>query len=449
MRQATMYTTIFGKDGLVQKTYETGLVPDSKEQEMFVVNIYPRKEYQRIDGFGAALTESAGYTLARMSEENCKKVVEAYFGKDGIGYTLGRVHMDSCDFSIDNYCAVRNSEDPSFGDFTLERDGKYVQPLIRQCSDALGKPVSLLLSPWSPPAFMKDTGMRNGGGHLKEECYQSYADYIVKYLTEYRKLGIPVSCMTVQNEPLAVQTWDSCVYSAEEEKVFLRDYLYPTLQANGLGEVAIYIWDHNKERVYERTKDIVDETTRDMIAGVAYHWYSGDHFETLQMVTEDYPELKLMHSEGCVELARYGAGAGNDMGHAMKYAHDMIGDLNHGMNSWIDWNLVLDEIGGPNHVENFCGAPIICDTTTDTVEVKPMFHAIAHFSKYIKPGAVRIGCSSYSPDLEITAARNPDGSCALVILNHSDQRKWAVLRVEGKVTRLMIPADSVSTVVIK
>lgn len=448
MKKATMYTTILD-GGIRQETYETSLVPDCKAQEMNVVNLYPQKRYQVIEGFGAALTESSGYTLARMSRERQKEVVEAYYGKDGIGYTLGRVHMDSCDFSISNYCAVENPDDPAFGDFTLERDAKYVQPLIKMAADALGKPVDLLLSPWSPPAFMKETGVRNGGGHLRKECYQAYADYVVKYITEYRKRGIPISCMTVQNEPLAVQTWDSCEYTAGEEKEFLRDHLYPALQQNGLGHIALYIWDHNKERVYERTCDIIDETTKDMVAGVAYHWYSGDHFETLQMVREDFPGLKLMHSEGCVELARGAEHARDDMRHARMYAHDLIGDLNHGMNSWLDWNLVLDEMGGPNHVGNFCNAPVICDTKTDTVEFKPMFYAIGHFSKYIRPGAVRIGCSGFSPEMEVTAAQNPDGSNVLVILHQGDSRKGIYLRTEGKVTRLVLPGNSISTVVLE
>lgn len=448
MKKATMYTTVFGKDGVTQAVYETSLIPDVKAQEMDVVNVYPQKKYQTIEGFGAALTESAGYTLARMSPEKQREVVEAYYGKDGIGYTMGRIHMDSSDFSIGNYCAVNNPDDPAFSDFTLDRDEKYVQPLVKMAGEALGEPVTLLLSPWSPPAFMKETGVRNGGGRLSRECYQAYADYVVKYITEYRKRGIPIARMTVQNEPLAVQTWDSCEYTAKEEKEFLRDYLYPALQQNGLGHIELYIWDHNKERVYERTCDIVDETTKEMVSGVAFHWYSGDHFETLQMVREDYPALKLMHSEGCVELARGAEHARDDMRHARMYAHDLIGDFNHGMNSWIDWNITLDEEGGPNHVGNFCNAPVICDTRTDEVEFKPMFHAIGHFSRYIKPGAVRIGCSSFSSEVEVTAAQNPDGSVAVVLLYTGAGRKMIHLRMEGKITRVVVPQNSISTVMI-
>ncbi len=449
MKQLVMETTILKGSEVAKQRYETGLIPDVKNFEMEVVNLYPQKTYQTIEGFGAALTESAGYALSRMSEENFERVVQACYGEGGLGYTLGRVHMDSCDFSLGNYCAVTSPDDPAFGDFSLKRDAQYVQPLVKRVFAAAGKPVGLLLSPWSPPAFMKETGVRNGGGHLKPDCYQAYASYIVRYLTEYEKARIPIRFMTVQNEPLAVQTWDSCEYTPQEEKTFLKDFLYPALQENGLGHIGIYIWDHNKERVYERTRDIVDETTKNMIEGVAYHWYSGDHFETLSMVREDYPDLKLMHSEGCVELARFGENAGDDMRHAKMYAHDIIGDLNHGMNSWIDWNLALDEIGGPNHVGNYCGAPVICHTDTDTVEFKPMFDAIGHFSRYIRPGAVRIGHSCYSSEIEMTAARNVDGSCVAVLLYSGGQRKPVQFRVEGKTAHLMLPGNSISTVILK
>lgn len=449
MKQVCIHSTIFENDQIRTRDYETGLIPDEKRQEMQVVNLYPDKEYQKIRGFGGAFTESAGYAFSRMSSEKQKQVIDTYFGAEGIGYTIGRVHMDSCDFSLGNYCAVEKEDDPDFGDFSLERDGRYVQPLIRRASEALGSPVPLLLSPWSPPAFMKDTGMRNGGGHLKRACYQAYADYIAKYICEYRKLGMNIAWMTVQNEPIAVQTWDSCEYTPEEEKEFLRDYLYPTLKKKGLEQIGLYIWDHNKERTYERTRDLMDDTTKEMIAGVAYHWYSGDHFDTLSMVREDFPQLELMHSEGCVELARFGDSAGTSSEHAFRYAHDIIGDLNHGMNYWIDWNLVLDENGGPNHVDNFCGAPIICDGSSDTVIKKPMLHAIAHFSRYIKPGAVRIASSVYCRELELTAAKNPDGSVILVAMNTGNDTKTVNLRIEGKTTRLMFWGSSISTAIIK
>ena len=323
-------------------------------------------------------------------------------------------------------------------------------PVLREIQEVMGgRDLSLLFSPWSPPQEMKDTGERNGGGHLLKEWYASYAAYLAEYLSGYKKAGFPVWALSVQNEPLAVQTWDSCEYSAAEEKEFLKDYLYPALQAAGLSEVGIFIWDHNKERAYERTREIVDETTAPMVAGVAYHWYSGDHFETLGLIGEDYPDLTLIHSEGCVELVRADLPAGTNVDQALRYAHDIIGDLNHGMNRWFDWNLILDPMGGPNHVGNYCAAPMHCDIEKDEVWKNDTYEAIAQFSRFILPGAKRIAFSSFSKEIEVTAAKNPDESLILVAMNTGEKDLWAHLRLEGKVARVYLPAKGIATVKIE
>ena len=435
-------------EGSVQPChYTSALIPDTKDAELAVVNLYPRKRCQTIEGFGAALTEAAGYVLARMSAEKRQEVLDACYGPKGLGYTLGRVSIDSCDFSLGHYCAA-GADDTAFADLSLARDAKYVQPLIRAAEQAAGQAVPLLLSPWSPPAAYKDTGARNGGGHLRPEAYARYAGYLAAYLAAYRAAGFTVRALTVQNEPLAVQTWDSCQYTAAQEKAFLRDALWPALQAKGLGDVEIYIWDHNKERVYERACEIVDDTTAKMVAGVAFHWYSGDHFDALRLTREDFPALKLMHSEGCVELTRWGAGAGSELEQAWQYAHDMAGDFAAGMNSWIDWNLVLDPQGGPNHVGNFCGAPVHCDPAAGTVVYKPTYAAIGQFSRYVRPGAVRIGSSCYTAALEQVAFCNPDGSVAAVLLNRGPARQIS-LRMEGQTARVPLPAQSICTLTLR
>ena len=442
-------TTVFDGPEVREEKYVTGLIPDEKNQEMCVVNLYPEKEYQKIEGFGAALTEAAGYAVSSLPPDRQEELMKLCYGPDGLNYTIGRVHMDSCDFSLGNYSASEEMSGPDFPDFSLSRDREYVLPLIAKAENAAGKPVRLLLSPWSPPAFMKDTGTRNGGGHLRRDMYALYAAYIVRYIREYRREGADIACMTIQNEPLAVQTWDSCEYTAGEEKEFLRDYLYPAMKAAGLTDVGIYIWDHNKERAYERACDIIDDDTRPMIEGVAFHWYTGDHFETLQLVREDFPELKLIHSEGCVELLRKDIPSGDENEQAFRYAHDLIGDLNGGMNRWYDWNLALDEKGGPNHVGNYCAAPVHCDTQKGTFRLSHSYYAIAHFSRYIMPGAVRIGKSVYTQDIEVTAAKNPDGSIAAVLMNRTDRPKFVNLRVLRMTTRLVLPAKSIQTLVIE
>ena len=416
--------------------------------EMKVVNIYPDIEYQEFEGFGGALTDASGYVYSCMSEENRKKIIDSYFGEEGNCYTLARTHIDSCDFSVEMYQAVNNADDTEFESFSVKRNDKYIIPLLDAANAKANKPLKIMFSPWSPPDFMKTTGERKKGGSLKKECRQAWAKYICKYINEYRGRGYNVDRITIQNEPLAVQTWDSCVYSSEEEKVFLRDFLYPELIASGLQDIEVNIWDHNKERMFERACDIIDDETDKMVQGIAFHWYSGDHFEAISLVREKFPDKKITFTEGCVEYYKFGENA-SQLANAQMYAHDIIGNINAGMNAFIDWNIILDEKGGPNHVGNFCDAPIMCNIVEDKIEKRLSFHYIGHFSKYIKPGAKRIAFTKYTDKLDITTLKNIDGSIICVLMNRTNEDINVMIRVKGESVKLNIPANTISTGIIK
>ncbi len=420
-------------------------VKNDNNCEMNAVNLYEKIQYQIFEGFGGAATEAAAYTWAQMSPEKQEELLEAYFGKGGCNYKFVRLSLDSCDFSLNHYQAVNDPEDTKFKSFSLERDEKYVIPFLRAAEKKAGEKLNILLSPWSPPAFMKTTGQRNFGGKLKPECRGAWAEYICRYIEEYGKLGFEVKMLTIQNEPNAKQTWDSCLYTGAEEKAFLKEFLYPAIKRHGL-DIDLYIWDHNKERALERTLEIVDEQTRSMLKGVAFHWYTGEHFDTLRMIREIYPELKLAFTEGCVEYSRFDSG--NRLAHARMYAQDIIGNLNAGMNFSIDWNLYLDQHGGPNHVSNFCDAPIHCNTETGELDYKLSYNYLKHFSKYIQPGSVRIGSSKYTERMEVTAFKNPDGSIACVFLNKGDKTLPLSVRFSGKVLSTELPGDAIATLVI-
>ena len=415
---------------------------DNKDAAMQVVNIYPDIEYQTFHGFGGAITEAAGYAFSKLGKENQQKVLENYFGAEGNRYSMIRGHIDSCDFSLNNYTAMTDPQDLEMKSFSLERDEQYIFPLMKAARDMIGEQFDLMLTPWSPPAFMKTNGERNNGGKLKPEFRAFWAEYICKYIKEYEKRGFNVNRMTVQNEPEAVQTWDSCVFNAEEEKEFLRDYLYPALVKNDLSRVKINIWDHNKEIMFERAKAIIDEETDKMIDGIAFHWYTGDHFEAVGLTRDAYPKKELIFTEGCVEYSRFDA---SQLQNAQMYAHDIIGNLNAGMTGFIDWNILLDEKGGPNHVNNYCDAPIMCDTTNDKFEEKLSFHYIGHFSKYLIKDAKRIAYTKYTDKLEMTALKNPDGSIVLVILNRNECDMPVALRVNRKVAEFVVPKNSIVT----
>lgn len=412
---------------------------------MHVVNIYPEVRYQKIRGFGGAFTEAAAHNYAMMSSKRKQEIQKAYFSEKGLNYNLGRLHMNSCDFALGNYTYIEEGDD-KLESFDISHDTEEIIPFINEAQKNAANQMEFLMSPWSPPAFMKTNNDMNHGGTLKREYYKAWADYYVKFIQEYAKQGIKIGYITVQNEPEAVQTWDSCTYSAEEESDFVSGYLGPALEKAGLLEVKIFVWDHNKEEGYARMKAVIaDSDTRKYVSGTAMHWYTGDHFEAIELILKQYPEMEVFFTEGCVEYSRF-ADSG-EIDKAEMYAHDILGNLNAGISASLDWNLLLDEKGGPNHVGNFCAAPIMCDSKNDTFEKRLSYYYIGHFSRYIKPRAVRIGYTRYTDKIEVTAFSNPDGQRVAVLLNKSKDDVEVTLR-EGKVGReIVVGANSIITVI--
>lgn len=413
--------------------------------EMSLIKIYPDIKEQKITGFGGAMTEASAYVFSRMSNEKQKELLELYFGETGNQYNFARLPIQSCDFSLGNRSYVEEG-DEELKSFSIAEDFRYQIPLIKKALEK-NKEIQFLASPWSPPAFMKTNNDMNHGGKLIEKYYSAWAKLMVKYLLAYRAEGIVISRITVQNEPAAEQEWDSCLYTGEEEGIFAVCHLRKELDKAGLTDVKILIWDHNKDQIIERCEQsFAVEGAKTAIAGIAYHWYSGDHFEALQYVSRKYPDKEIIFTEGCVEYSRFAASDQTE--NAEMYAHNIIGDLNAGMSGFLDWNLLLDHQGGPNHVYNFCDAPIMCNCDADTIDVKLSYYYIGHFSRFIKPGAVRLLTSSYNKALECAAFENPDGERLAVILNAGEEEQVFSLYMEGKATKMYLEGHSIMTAVI-
>lgn len=417
-----------------------------EERENELINFYPHIEYQKMEGFGGAITDSAGYVYSLMNESQKQEMIQKYFGGEDMKYRFVRIPIDSCDFSLEHYEADSDEEDVDFDKFSFERVEKYILPMLDAAEKAYGGHLDIMLSPWSPPAYMKTNGERNYGGKLKAGYEARWAEYICRYIEEYRARGYQVTKLTLQNEPKAVQTWDSCVYTAKEQKRFLKDYMWPALKAHSLSDIEIYIWDHNKERALEWAEEIIDEETSSMIAGVAFHWYSGDHFEALQMIKERFPDKKLLLSEACIEYSKFEAT--DYLRNAQKYAHDMIGNLNAGMNTFLDWNLVLNEVGGPNHVGNYCDAPFLFDTEKKVLTESNILGHLWHFTHFIESGGVRIGVSRYCDELEMTAFKNGK-SIVFVILNRTHKEIPAYIRIKDQCAEITVQPESISSGVIE
>lgn len=413
-------------------------VLDRGDIENKMICVFPDLEYQEIKGFGGAFTEAASTTLDKLSKENRDKILKLYFDeKDGIGYNFGRIHINSCDFSLGNYCCV-DEGDAELKSFNVSRDEKSLIPMIK---DAMKyNKIEFFASPWSPPAFMKTNGKMNEGGKLKKEYYDTWAEYYVKFIECYKERGIDITTVSVQNEPKATQTWDSCVYTAEEERDFVKYHLGEKMANIG---VNILFWDHNKERVVERARIVLgDKDAEKYISGIAVHWYSGDHFEQLNMFNKLYPDKDIVFSEGCYEYSR---GASDTVKIGERYAHDMIGDFNNYCNVFCDWNLILNESGGPNHVGNFCDAPIMADTVNDVIDIHDSYYYIGHFSKFVKKGAKRIGSSKWSHNVDTVSFKNPDGTIVTVVLNMTDDETDFHISIEGTVIKAKAEAHSIAT----
>lgn len=418
---------------------------DKVHQELNLMNLYPAAEQQAVGFFGGAITDAVGAILEAIPYEKAREILSAYYGPDGIGYRAIRTHLDSCDFATEQYCAMSDPEDKELRSFSIDHDKARIIPWIKLAYELAGEALPVMLSPWSPPTFMKTNRTRAGGGKLKKEYYGMWARYICRYIQEYRAEGIHVTAISIQNEPNAVQTWDSCIFSAEDEKQFLSCHLHPALVASGLEDIAVYIWDHNKERLYDRACSVIDETTDSKVQGIAFHWYSGDHFDALRLVRERYPDKLLTFSEGCIEYSRFD---GNQLRNAQMYGHDMVGNFLAGMNNFVDWNICLDEKGGPNYANNLCEAPVFCNLKTYEIEYKLSFDYIAHFSKYIATGAVKIGSTVYSEKIEAVAFKNPDGKIVVVVLNRMEEDHQLTLRLKGQIADLTAAPNSISTIVI-
>lgn len=431
----------------------------SSDSEVAVVNIFDEIEYQKILGFGGAFTESSAYNYSLLTDENKKKFMEMYFDREkGIGYNFGRTHINSCDFSLDIYSYVQNG-DKTLETFDISRDKKYIIPFIKDALKYCNDELVLFASPWSPPEYMKDNQSVIGGGKLLEEYKKVWALYYAKYIKAFAENGIRISALSVQNEPMAKQTWESCNYSAQEEKEFLEKYLIPTLNKENLSDIKIILWDHNKERIYDRTEKILkdNKALSDRIWAVGHHWYTGDHFDGLRLVHEQFRK-PLICTEFCCSLAD------DLLSAAERYAKEISGNFNNFEIASCDWNLLLNDKGGPFHnrskttvavpgvvfddVSGGCLAPVLRNCETNELQFTPIYYYIGHFSKYLKRGARRIATTKYTDALDVCAFRNPDDEIVCVILNSSNLDLPVNIRIKDSVTEIQISAHTIKTLLL-
>lgn len=415
------------------------------------VFVDPSKTFQTILGIGGALTDASAETFYKLPKDKQKELLTAYYDvHNGIGYSLGRTNIQSCDFSSASYSYL-SANDKDLKTFNVDHDKKFRVPFIKEAIAAAGGKLTLFASPWSPPAFMKDNKDVLHGGKLLPEYDQSWANFYGKFINAYEKLGIPIWGITIQNEPMAKQTWESCIYTAEEERDFLKNYLGPTMQKNGLGNKKIIVWDHNRDLIYQRASTILEDPAAAKYAwGVGFHWYedwSGGEqlFDNVERVHESFPGKNLLFTEGCNGSFRLDQLKDWKLGE--RYGRTMIHDFNDGSVGWTDWNILLDETGGPNHVGNFCFAPVHAITSTGELIYTNSYYYIGQFSKFVRPGAKRISTAPSRSPLQTTAFINTDGRIAVIVMNQTDKKIDYNLWIGGQAAPLTSLPHSIATLV--
>jgi glucosylceramidase len=439
--------------------------------------INPQQQYQQITGFGGSFTEASAYLLNKLSKASREKVLKAYFSKEGADYTLTRTHINSCDFSLRNYAYANVAGDTSLEHFSIEEDRNDLIPIIKEAQRFSKDGFKIIATPWTAPPWMKDNN-NWVGGKLLPNYYPTWALYFSKYFAAYKKEGIDIWGITVENEPNGNgNNWESMLFTPKEMTDFVEYHLGPRLAKDGYGKIKILGYDQNRAGL----KEWVDEMYRSpksskYFAGTAMHWYEStyDYFgEALQYAHKKNPGKYLINTEACIDADVpkwkdddwYWSKEATDWGWdwasekekylhpkyvpVFRYAGDIIGCLNNYVDGWIDWNMVLDKQGGPNWFKNWCIAPVIVDAEKDEVYFTPLYYAMAHFSKFIRPGAVRIGCTINNKELMATAVKNPDETIAVVIFNPTDKAQSLQVNLYNKKNNISISAKALQTVVIK
>lgn len=441
-----------------------------------IIKIDTSKTYQTFTGFGGAFTESSAYLLNRLSPEKRDEVIQAYFAEDGANYSLARTHMNSCDFSLSQYSYAPVEGDTLLQHFSIEEDRNDLIPMIKDAMKASKNGFRLFASPWTAPPWMK-TNNDWVGGELKPEYYDTWALFFSKYADAYKAEGIDLWGFTVENEPHGNgNNWESMHFTPQEMTTFVREHLGPSLEASGKGDLVVLGYDQNREGIKEWVDEMYkNEANAKYYDGTAIHWYESTFEvfpEALQYAHQKAPNKYLIQTEACVDAEVpkwknddwYWQKEATDWGWdwapeeqkhlhpkyrpVYRYARDIIGCMNNWVDGWVDWNMVLDKEGGPNWFKNWCVAPVIVDPENDEIYFTPLYYTMAHFSKYIRPGAKRIDVNLSTNELQVSAVTNPNGEHVVIVFNPGMEDIVFELQLGIESKTLKIQAQALQSIIL-
>ena len=402
-----------------------------------VIELNPAKKFQEMLGFGAAFTDAACYTFNRLDAPVREQLFHELFHPSEMGLSVCRTCIGSSDYSTEVFSCDEGEPDPDMRRFSIAHDQPYVLPMLREARKA-NPDLFLFSSPWSPPGWMKAGGSMLGGS-MRQHYFAPYAQYFVKFLQAYAAEGVPVQAVTVQNEVDTDQDnrMPACSWPQEYEMGFVKNYLGPALEKNGLG-TKIWILDHNYNLWGRAVAELDDPGVRKYCNAVAFHGYVGSP-DQMSKLHEAYPDAQIYWTEGGPDYTQpdYGTDWAN-------WGQTFTQAIRNWCRSITGWNLALDEKGRPNIGPFSCGGMVTIHSQTKEITRSGQYWAFAHFSRNVRRGAKRFDSACKVPGIEQVAFENEDGQKVLVITN-SGGAKTIVLKQANKIAELPLAPDSVST----
>lgn len=436
---ASLWVTMPDKSVL----FEEQVIKPAKNADA-TITIDPSKTYQTMDGFGYTLTGGSAKHLYNMSSDALMELLQELFdtGANDIGVSylrisIGASDLDEAVFSYDDL--PEGQTDKDLKKFDLGYDRKYLIPALKTIL-TINPNIKILASPWSPPVWMKDNGDTRGGS-LKPEYYGVYAKYLVKYIQEMKNKGITIDAITVQNEPLHPGNNPSLLMPAEAQKVFVRDHLGPEFKKNNI-KTKIIIYDHNADRPDYPISILNDKEAAKYIDGSAFHMYGGD-VNAISTVHDAHPDKNLYFTEQWV-------GAPGNFAKELTWHTETltIGAPRNWCKTVLEWNLAADEKQDPHTDRGGCDRCLGAVTISgNKVTREPAYYIIAHSSKFVRPGSVRI--ESNLPDgLPNVAYKTPDGKIVTIIQNTTKAVKTVDVNAQNKKTTITLQPGAVATLVL-
>lgn len=383
---------------------------------------------QKYLGMGGAITEVSCYNLNKLPINKQEELLNCYYSKNGLNYNWGRISIGSNDFSLSQYSY---SYQDNLKDFSIKRDKELIIPTIKRINKI--NKLTLIASPWSPPSFMKNNKSLLKG-KLKNTYYNTYVKYLLKYINEYKKNKINIKYLTIQNEPYAKQPWESCLYSINEQKDFIYNYLIKELK-----NTKVLLHDHNRDELMNVINNLYQKNSK--IKGIAFHNYVHGYYDSLKYINTNYNDLLLIHSEGCCGYSKYKEKKWIDK--AEYYLKDLINELNNGLNVYIDWNILLNYKGGPRSIKDPCASPIILNKKENDYILTPIYYYLGHINKYTNNNSYILDINNNSNLYVVAFKKNK--RINITILNPTRKKELFTIKINNSLYSDIIKPHSIIT----